>query len=347
MTKRVVIVIPTAETPSWEFQRHLPKDVPVIVVDGSGGKLSLDKKRYDIYGFDRQKKILGSLYKSFRMFQGASACRNFGHFLALKQGFEIIIALDYDCIVPHDFIKKHVDALKLRTISVVYSENGWINPIAPTGWYSRGYPYEKRYPTKVTQKREQVRVGFNMGLWENVVDINGIDKVLKKPPTKLNYSPARVGAGSMLPISGMNNAFLSELVFAYLLLPNVLIQGWELSRHDDIWGGYILKRILDKKKVAVSFGEPVIYHAKESWQPRVLAHEHYLHLMSEKFYRLVDEAMTHVEVDTYQNMFAQFVRYFKVEINKSREQHLPPHYYDAFIYLERGMQWWVNLCQKL
>ena len=41
----------------------------------------------------------------------------------------------------------------------------------------------------------------------------------------------------------MNTAFRAEITPAYFFLPDMWVNGtWQLSRHDDIWGGYVVKK---------------------------------------------------------------------------------------------------------
>ena len=345
MTMNPVIVIPTAKNPTVRFLKHLPRRLPIIVVNGSASKLDLDPSRFDIYGPARQRKVLGRFYESFLPFHGSSACRNFGHYLALKKGYDVIIALDYDCVVPPDFVARHLAALTTPIAPILTSANGWLNPISGTGWYSRGFPYDRRYLAKVRSVTQPVNLVFNMGLWEHVIDINGIDKVLRQPPNRLKLTQPLQVAGSNLPISGMNNAFFAQIVPAYLLFPNFFINGWELSRHDDIWGGYILKQLIDKHGNHVSFGQPVIYHERQSSLPQVLAHEHYLHLLSPYFYHLVDQAVSLTPKGTYPAMMTAFTNHFSAVLNETAE--LPPHYRAVFYKVLESLQWWTHLLQTV
>src|SRR3954466_15643522 len=99
-----------------------------------------------------------------------------------------------------------------------------------------------------------------MGVWEGIVDLNGIDRF---PPHEAPEEPGlhgpepRVALGN-LPVCGMNTSFVRELIPAYFFLPDVWVAdgspgGWQLSRHDDIWGGYVLKKLMDKRGDLLSF----------------------------------------------------------------------------------------------
>jgi hypothetical protein len=339
---RPVIVIPIPKMPTQTFLRALPKDVPIIVIDDSDGGLKLDPHRFTVIGKGRQKQLLGPNFPGYHRFRHSSSCRNLGHYLAYKEGYDVIITLDYDCVVPKDFIAKHLAALGLTHAPFITSENGWVNPLNSSGWYSRGYPYEKRYPVKTTTTRQPVKVVLNMGLWQHVVDINGIDKVALKPPSGFPLKHGYTAVKDMFPISGMNNAFIKDITPAYFFLPNVTVGNWELSRHDDIWGGYILKRLIDKHGDHATFGKPVVYHSRQSWLPGVLAHEHYMHLLNQSFYTLADEAVAATAIDSYQNMFAEFTAHYRRYL-RQRTAVLPPHYARVLSELGQGLEWWVSL----
>src|SRR5437867_6822919 len=139
-----------------------------------------------------------------------------------------------------------------------------------------------------------------MGVWDNVLDLNGIDKLQREPPAEPGLRGERnyVALG-MVPVCGMNTAFRAELTPAYFFLPDVFVDGWQLSRHDDIWGGYIVKKLMDRRGDLASFGRPIVEHTRQTRLERVVVLEHWMHLMSREFYALVDEAVEATEVGSY------------------------------------------------
>ena len=92
----------------------------------------------------------------------------------------------------------------------------------------------------------------------------------------------------------MNTAFVRELTPAYYFLPDLWVNGWRLSRHDDIWGGYIVKRLMDRRGDLLTYGGPVVEHTKQTALNRVVVLEQWMHLMSMPFYELVDAAAAEV-----------------------------------------------------
>jgi hypothetical protein len=179
-----------------------------------------------------------------------------------------------------------------------------------------------------------------MGLWDNVLDLNGIDKFQREVPADPGPSGERmtVALGN-IPVCGMNTAFLGELTPAYFFLPDVWIEGWQLSRHDDIWGGYVLKKLMDKRDDLFSFGKPVVEHTKQTNLQRVVMLEHYMHLMAREFYEIVDEAAAAVAPGTYRAMFAHFTEEYLRGAERYRG---PAHYRRGYLDLGESMQRWAN-----
>lgn len=200
---------------------------------------------FDVYNYERQEEELGTdLFERFKMFHKSSSCKNFGTWLAYQKGYDPIIVIDSDCIIPPDFIAKHEEALMRKG-------DLWSNPIQGTGWYSRGFPVIFK----------DLDSWANMGLWENELDINGADRCARLPelPPKtplqrpLTFAP-------YFPLSGMNVAFRREAIPFMMFLPNFVYNGFELRRHDDIWGGYIFQKFAHFKGKVMSYGEPYVFH---------------------------------------------------------------------------------------
>jgi glycosyltransferase involved in cell wall biosynthesis len=149
--KNVAIVAPVHIQPSLAWEQALKatverKEADVIIVDDSDGEVSLSSL-FDVYDYSRQKEALGDeLYAQFEQFHHSSACKNFGTWLAYKKGYEYIIVIDSDCIIPEGFVYDHMGELNVKG-------DGWSNPIdvGGMGFYSRGFPYSKRNQEKWAQ----------------------------------------------------------------------------------------------------------------------------------------------------------------------------------------------------
>ena len=179
-----------------------------------------------------------------------------------------------------------------------------------------------------------------MGVWDNILDLNGIDKLQKESPKEpgLFGDSNRVAQG-MIPLCGMNVAFRAELTPAFFFLPDIWIDGWQLSRHDDIWGGYILERLMAKRGDLLRFGRPVVEHTKQTNLNRVIMLEHYMHLMAMYFYDLVDAAVDAVRPADYRDMFAAFAAEYRSRAAAGRH---PAHYRRAFVELGETIQRWSD-----
>jgi hypothetical protein len=142
-----------------------------------------------------------------------------------------------------------------------------------------------------------------------------------------------------IPVCGMNTAFRAELTPAYFFLPDIWIDGWQLSRHDDIWGGYVAKKLMDLRGDLFTYGRPIVEHTRQSNLNRVVVFEHYMHLMAHHFYGIVDEAVAQTRPAAYGEMFAHFCEEFRLGVDRSGA---PPHYRRAFAELGKAMQLWAD-----
>jgi hypothetical protein len=336
----IAVVIPIPNDPDWSIFEELSQDVPIIVCDDSDGKLAPPPRRNVRYfDYSAQRKVMGDHYAAIP--HKSAAARNFGHYLAYKEGFDVIVALDYDCRTRAGWLDQHLETL--RQVQDAPAVRGtWVNSVVQPGFYARGYPYEYRNAeaSAVTETTISGEVKLNMGVWNNVLDLNGVDKLQKEPP----YEPGLRGdrnyiALGNIPVCGMNTSFRSELTPAYFFLPDIWIEGWQLSRHDDIWGGYIVKKLMDKRNDLFSYGRPVVEHTRQSNLNRVVVLEQYMHLMARDFYAIVDLAVEAVRPAGYTEMFAHFTEEYRRGVDRSLA---PAHYRQAFRELGEAMQRWSD-----
>ena len=213
--------------------------VDVIIVDDSNGKVQLPA-HWDVYGYERQKEVLGDKYEYWQKFQKSSACKNFGHLVAYRAGYDIILGIDSDCIPGVGFVDAHIRNL-LEPVPL------WENTIPNTDWFPRGFPFSQR----------NGKCALSLGLWHNELDLYGTDRV--EHPERQTDSPEckenRV-AQTYLPLSGMNWATWRENIPELLFLPN----HGNFRRHDDIWGGYIFQKQMLAKGERIRYGFPLVKH---------------------------------------------------------------------------------------
>jgi len=342
-TTNVVVVIPIPNDPDWSIFEELSEDIPIIVVDDSDGKLApAPRRNVRYFDYSAQRAIMGEHYPAIP--HKSAATRNFGHYLAYREGADVIVALDYDCRTRSGWLEQHLAALG-EVQEAPALEGKWINSVQQPGFYARGYPYEYRNDedSVVRERTATGTVKINMGVWDNVLDLNGIDKVQRDVAGKdvplepgLRGEENHIALGN-IPVCGMNTAFSAELTPAYFFLPDLWIDGWQLSRHDDIWGGYIAKKLMDKRGDLFRFGRPVVEHTRQSNLQRVMVFEHYMHLMASDFYELVDTAADGVRASDYTTMFANFTEEYFRALASSKS---PSHYRRAFDELGKSMDRW-------
>jgi hypothetical protein len=265
----------------------------------------------------------------------SAAVRNFGHLWAYKNGYDPIIALDYDCRPDAGWVEAHLGKL---SPCVGLKVHGWLNPIASDEVYARGFPYEERDQLPPRFERPvHGEVKLCLGLWTRNVDLYGTDRLTSDAPSTVT---ARSG-GYLGPaaISGMNVAFRRELVPAYFFLPDVAVGGWQMSRHDDIWGGYVLTRLMALRGDLYRCDGPVVEHLKQTPISRVLALEHFMHILTPHFVHLVESALEGVQPSSYEEMFATLVDAFGRSVGAAQ---LPQHYRVALVELGNAMTGWVD-----
>jgi Reversibly glycosylated polypeptide len=345
----VVVVIPMPNDPDWTIFEHIDDDVSIIVPDDSDGKLApppRDHVRY--FDFSAQREVMGEHWEAIP--HRSAACRNFGHALAYREGFETIIALDYDCKVPPGWLADHLAALRTGSFPAKKPvvDGGWINPINAPGFYARGYPYELRNPvdSAVDDATADGEVKLHIGVWEKIVDLNGIDRYGHEAPYDPGlYADEPVVALAPTPVCGMNTSFRREVTPGYFFLPDLWVQdgspgGWQLSRHDDIWGGYVVKRLMDKRGDLVSFGGPIVEHTRLTPGEKTTKIEHYMHLMAWGFFEMADAAAARISTEDYAPMFAAFADEFVAEASRRTA---PRHYREVYLALGDWMQRWAKI----
>jgi hypothetical protein len=344
LARSVAVVIPMPNDPPWDLFDHIPSHIPIIVSDDSNGSLTPpERENVFIYDYADQKEYCGQHYDA--MPHKSAASRNVGHYIAYNEGFDVIIALDYDCRTKPGWFDAHLDSLVSVTNAPAVRPaalGGWVNSIEQEGWFARGYPYELRSPSlaEVVDTTATGPVKLNMGVWDNILDLNGVDKMQADPPdTPGLRGPENCVALGPLPLCGMNTAFAAELTPAYFFLPDVWVNGWQLSRHDDIWGGYVLESLMLLRGDLYTYGRPVVEHTRQTRLERVVVLEQWMHLMSMGFYRAVDEAVARIRPAPYNEMFGSFVDEFCCAVDRSPE---PTHYKDTYRELAVWMRRWTE-----
>lgn len=319
---KIAICVPAHIPPSDAWIAALDaeakaNDAQVIIVDDSDGKLGALPSGWRVFGYRAQAFFLGELYEDFaRMFHKSSSCRVFGHVWAYKMGYDVVIGLDSDCIVKRHFVRDHVQFLGKDYGS------GWFNPIGYPN-YTRGYPYSQRgWP-----------IVANMGLWENVLDINGKDRK-DNEPKEIKIQGSTVPSG-YFPFSGMNFAITREAVFGFLFLPNFNNGEDKFRRIDDIWGGYIFQKLMRKIHVSPMLGYPFVYHDTIVVPEEDAAEEEAMYKHEDAFISLINSCTSTIRASTTKEAFEQFAERFTKQIINPTFDELKP-----------SVEWWVKVMKK-
>lgn len=338
-----IVVIPSHVPMDFSLLEPVDPAVPILVVDDSTSGLP-PSPLGNVYVISRHEQTL--LLKGVRppaLPIGGSACRNFGHWLAYREGFERVLLLDNDCRPPENWVSTHIAVLCGPPIHAV--RRRWTNPLRGSGFYARGYPYEERIDPDIDSDEDGAVRGpvvLNLGLWSNILDINGIDKLHVQPPATVACPPrGSAFCSGLIPLCGMNVGVRSEIIPAYWFIPNVRVGDWTLSRHDDIWGGAILARLASIRGDVIAYGEPVVEHLKQTTMERVLVQEHYMYLLNPYFYDLVEAAASAISTGSYVEMMRMFSEEFCATVE--RERTLPTHYQRAFAEIGAAMRSWIDL----
>jgi|GEM_PF-1703517 len=279
---------------------------------------------------DLQKRLSGIQYVNANVYNrefqekelvdGSITSRNFGHYMAWKLEYDIIIGLDSDCNVPQDFIEKHVGALRVEGY-------GWTNPIKQKGVFPRGFPYSER-SRKVTA---------NLGLWENVLDINSKD-VKDDVPSKCGVEGNLV-AECYIPFSGLNWSMWREAIPGFMFLHNfnVTIKDKEYSfiNIGDIWGGYIFQKFMEKRNERMTYGYPIVHRDAVIDKEADMKAEEAMIEFENTFYSAVDSVMEKVTTSTYEDMVWQFAQIVAIDWKNTE--------WDSLMVT---FEWWADLFTK-
>src|SRR5574337_417243 len=295
------VVVPSNRKITSEFLRDIPKHCLIYIVNDSIEDIPIDNPdnrdiiriRYE----DHQKIIPDeTLLKDFMTIRSAG-CRNIGILQAYRDGADLIINLDDDLIVGENTISGYEEIL-LNSNCVkaehVKSNKKWFNTLGESEWFARGVPYEERigYQWQPGASWDHFSI-VHMGLWEGVVDLNGIDKLIldaKKPPEQTPFNDGvYYTTNQYIPLCAMNCGAVREAAMALLQVPMgyQFYSRYRLFRIEDIWGGYIWQSLFPN---TVTFGGPSVKHYKQgnlSWE---IISENYANILSHEFEEAVDWA---------------------------------------------------------
>jgi len=154
---------------------------------------------------------------------------------------------------------------------------------------------------------------FNEGLWINCPDTNGIDKIYKDNTYIVNKRPeynVLVDQSVYVPISIMNIHMDTKLIPAFYQPPDYHVYDkFYVKRHDDVWSGMFLKRLMDLAGDAFTIGEPIIFHDKKPDPTKETVAEHMTNFVQTDLQKVMDRAIGYViPSDDYKTMAMEFSR---------------------------------------
>lgn len=334
----MIVIIPSNREINLNYLTPLiDRDVRFIIVDDSEGTIKMDHPQFEVYNWGDRKKMLGPLDIGYPRRNGAS--RDFGFYVAWKNSDpgEIIVALDDDCEVYHDdFYDQVNETLSNHERPVATCDGTHLNILnlyqdISDQLFPRGFPYSSRvnYQGMQLKKSESHDVTFCLGLWKNIFDINGIDKIkgpeYNHPDAILKEPSIIIDKEKLISVCSMNMQFRREVIPAVYQLPMhvEVMPGWVVDRYGDIWGGFILKTLMDLKNEAMAVGEPMINHLKEGDFKRNIWQEHVCHLINDEFIELLLSVKETISPSDYVTMMKELNERFKEYSDKASPMFKP------------------------
>lgn len=352
------IVIPSNRKLTREFLEPIGKEPNIYVVNDHEEDIPIDTQWGNIRRLrysDQHKVFENEYHRQTFMSRKTAGCRNFGIWQAYKDGADIIINLDDDVIVPESFVLDYETILTSvgRNPWPVVSNRKWANTINSFEWFARGFPYEDRigYAHSVSLDLYPSMVSLiHMGLWDNVLDFNGIDKLSldgSQPPQTTGYNDSLYWAPNQyIPICGMNCGARREAAMGLLQIPmgHEFYNRYPMYRIEDIWGGYLWQSLYPN---TVSFGQPIGRHLKEGNRDWEIIVENYSIVLAKEFERAIDESMVGIidrpnQWERYHDLAWHLDRYAN---GVMQFEHNPcPPYFREFVWkLSRTLDCWEKM----
>jgi hypothetical protein len=246
------------------------------------------------------------------------ACRDFGFYIAWRESDpgEILIALDDDEVVEEDDFGLRVEwTLSDAQRPMAAGAGRHFNSFdcyrnIEENLFPRGFPYSERarYEKWRLDGTSSGTIAFNLGLWREIFDVNAIDKLrgpaYRYPDAELHHDSVVVPNGALISVCAGNMQFRREVIPAVYQLPMhvEVMPGWVIDRYGDIWGGFILKTLMDVKGDLMAVGGPMIRHLKEGSYERNIWQEHLCHLVNDEFISILERAREEIEPAGYLTM---------------------------------------------
>lgn len=247
-------------------------DEIVLVEDNPTRTFKVENSKWPIhhYSWKEINDILKE--RSWIISKRDSAIRCFGFYIAARGlDAEYILTLDDDCYPNEEYI------CYSHMMNIVH--NAWIES---ADMRTRGIPYDNKGVRELSV--------CNMGLWDNVPDLDAIQSFNNPELANGGYKAPQfnriVPKNQYIPFCGMNVFFKAD--FAPALYFPLMGEGYPYRRFDDIWAGIIFKKIIDHLGYQMSYGQPAIVHTRASNKYTNLIKEAEGIKMNEIFWQKID-----------------------------------------------------------
>ncbi len=347
----MIVVIPSNRSVNLSYLGPLiDSGARFIIVDDSEGTITINHPRFKVYNWNDRRRILGPSDEHFPRRNGV--CRDFGFHIAWRESDpgEAIVALDDDCrVYREDFAEEVERSLSdaLRPVATAAGEHLNIldlyNETEPA-MFPRGFPYSARvgYCPATIEAAESHPVMFSLGMWKGIYDINAVDKIRRpqyiNPNATLRHPSVIVAASKLVSVCAMNMQFRREVIPAAYQFPMhlELINGGVIDRYGDIWGGFVLKTLMDLNGHAFAVGEPMIEHFKEGDYLRNIWQENLGHQINDEFLRMLAETSEEISPGPYLDMVEGMT-----EVFRAREDRCSPLLRQYLRYLVPALRAWT------
>ena len=244
---------------------------------------------------------------------------------------EIIIALDDDCEIDNVNFPEQVEQVlnmqDRKKLKYPFTHFNILNLYknVDSNLYPRGFPYQSRNITTDRLETENIYCGssFNLGLWRGIFDINAIDKIngpdWNHSEIKLKYDNVLIPKDILISVCSMNMQFRKELIPAVFQFPMhvEIFKNWHIDRYGDIWGGFLLKRLMDIKGDPITVGSPVINHLNTGNYLKNIWQEHLAHLINDELIKIISDSCTNIKKGDYLDMYIQVYDNLRQHTNTS------------------------------
>lgn len=297
----------------------------------------------------------------------AHAETSFGMLVALQRRSSMVIEVDDDTLPfqEHDFIGAHRNAVGGNVKDVVSTSLNFYNVMenllcsrtedekevrVKETLYPRGFPYHKRFLDVISEKkRVKGKIVLNQGLWFKIPDFDalnilaegGMEGHPRVRSQSLKEDTIVVDMNNLVTICSMNVGFDTKIIPAFYQMP---MKYMNIDRFDDIWSGFLVKKVADAMGDYVSLGKPCVIHEKAK-------RDTFKDLKAEMDGMIVNEKLSQMILDVDKNKiensdYLSGYQSLAEELKKKLSSH-DGWMKDYLDYVFRMMLLWSEICEKL